>query len=116
MTKRHIKNLHPEEVLFSGKHESLKACAEATRRWPAAQAAAQQERGMTISDHIKALDLTLEAADGSGTITLSYATVEEIRDMLAWAQDKLEQMTQAREVVQSHVTRCRAMLKKEATP
>lgn len=66
---------------------------------------------MTITDHIEALDLTLEAADGSETITLSYATVEELRDTLAWCQDKLEQIIQAREVVQQHVTRCRALLK-----
>ena len=45
---------------------------------------------MTITDHIEALDLTLEAADGSDTITLAYATVEELRDTLAWCQDKLE--------------------------
>lgn len=50
---------------------------------------------MTITDHIEALDMTLEAADGSDTITLAYATVEELRDTLAWAQDRLERLPQS---------------------
>lgn len=49
---------------------------------------------MNIPDHIEALDLTLEEADGSNTITLAYSTVEELRDLLAWAQDKLEHFPQ----------------------
>lgn len=44
---------------------------------------------MTLADHIEALDITLEAADGSDTITLAYATVEELRDLLAWADDQI---------------------------
>lgn len=49
---------------------------------------------MTLTDHIEALDLTLEAADGSDTITLSYATVKDLRILLLHCEYALRRSSQ----------------------
>lgn len=48
-----------------------------------------------ITEALEALDMTLEYADASGEVRIAYSTLEELRDLLAWAENALRQREEA---------------------